>query len=134
MCYGYRIMRFNMRKFLLILPFLAAACATGPGLESRMAAYIGASPETLIGAFGVPDKQITVDGVQYFAYVRHRTQVIPGTPVFAGFGGYPYYGGFGGPVFATGIPPTVIDRSCETTFLLHDNKVVSFTLRGNDCN
>ncbi len=121
-----------MRRFLLILPFLAvAACATGPSLQTRMAGYIGASSETLVQGMGVPDKQITINGVQYLAYDRHRTSVSPGF-IDGGFmyGGFPPYG-FAGPGFVT--PPTVTDWSCETTFMLKDGKVFNFTLRGNDC-
>jgi hypothetical protein len=121
-----------MRRILPLLCLLAiSACAVGPSLQSRMSAYIGASSETLVQQLGVPDKQITVNGIQYLAYDRHRTVVSPGF-IDGGFGG-PFWGGpyWGGPVIST--PPTVTDFSCETTFYLKDNHVVNFTLRGNDC-
>lgn len=129
-----------MRKFLLLLPILAvSACAVGPSLQSRMAAYTGASAQTLVQQLGVPDKQITVNGIQYFAYDRHRIDVEPGLiggfgPYGAGFYGGPFWGpGFGYPVFDAAIPPTVNELSCETTFMLKGDKVFNFTLRGNDC-
>ncbi len=132
-----------MRRIFFLLPLLAVAgCATGPGLESRMAAYTGASGETLVQSLGVPDKQINLNGVQYMAYVRQRTEVDP-EPVFLGLGGFggpfggPYgaYGGgfYGGGLYGAGIPENVTVWRCETTFKLQDDKVVSFTLRGNDC-
>jgi hypothetical protein len=118
-----------MRKILCLAALLSvSACATGPGLQSRMAAYTGASAETLVKDLGVPDKQITLDGVQYFAYDQHHILVSPG---FYAFGSYsPFYDG---PFYNAGFPPTVTEAGCETTFALRDNKVVSFTLRGNDC-
>ncbi len=120
-----------MRKFICLVGLLSmSACATGPGLQSRMAAYIGASPETLVQKLGVPDKQITVNGVQYFAYDEHHTVVTPGIYTFGGFYGAPFYPG---PYFDGGIPPSVTQIGCETTFMLHDNKVTNFTLRGDDC-
>jgi len=110
-------------SLLLSLPFLAlAGCATGPSLQTRMAAYIGANEQTLVQQLGVPDKQITVDGVQYLAYDRQR-QEINGAP----------YGWFFPSVYETGLYPEITIYSCDTTFLLRDGRVFNFTLRGNDC-
>jgi hypothetical protein len=131
-----------MRCFAVsALVFLGlAGCATGPSLESRMAAYIGAPEAQLVQALGVPDKQITVDGVTYLAYVRRHEQVEP--DMYAGGWGGPWggpYGGWGGPYYGPyyggydGFPRDVLVWSCETTFLIHDGKVVNFVLRGNDC-
>ncbi len=108
-----------------------AGCATGPSLQSQMAAYIGASGETLVRNLGVPDKQISLNGVQYLAYLREQTTVIAPPPIFfGGYGGfYRPYGGF----YSAGLPATVTVWRCEITFMLHDDKVASFTLRGNAC-
>lgn len=126
-----------MRKYLCLIALLSiSACATGPGLQSRMASYTGATEDQLIQKLGVPDKQITVNGVQYLAYDEHHLDVTPGFNAFGGFYGGGYYGGpyFGGaPFLDAGFPPTIEDRGCETTFSLRDNKVVSFSFRGNDC-
>ena len=122
-----------MRSFVFICAFALAGCAVGPNLESRMSHYIGATSEQLVQGMGVPDKQITVNGAQYLAYDRHRTDVSPGF-VDGGFGGFDgFYGGgfYGGPLFIS--PPLVTDLSCETTFVLKDNHVQTFSLRGNDC-
>ena len=126
-----------MRKILFFVAVLTlAGCATGPSLQSRMAAYIGASGETLVQNLGVPDKQITLNGVQYLAYVREQTTVMTPPPLFLGGYGYGYggfyrpYGGF----YASGLPATVSVWRCDITFMLHADKVVSFTLRGNYCN
>ena len=62
-----------------------------------MAAFIGATPTELVQQLGVPDKEITVGGVQYIAYVRRDEQLSPGVG-FGGFYGGPFWGsGFGGP-------------------------------------
>jgi len=122
-----------MRKFLFLLPLLAASCATGPSVESRTASYIGDSKAQLVQTLGVPDKQITAGGADYLAYDRHHLEFTPGFGAFSGFG--PWYGSpyYGGPIFDAGIPPQLIEQDCETTFLLRNDKVTSFTLRGNDC-
>jgi hypothetical protein len=121
-----------MRRILPLLSLLAVAgCVVGPSLQARMSAYIGATSQTLVQNLGVPDKQITVNGIQYLAYDRHRTVVSPGFYDGGYFG--PYYGGpfFGGPFLVS--PPVATDFSCETTFMLKDDHVFNFTLRGNDC-
>jgi hypothetical protein len=128
-----------MRKFFWLLPLAAlGACATGPSLQSRMASFTGASEQTLVQDLGVPDKQVTVNGVLYLAYDHRDLDVSPGFvgPFYGeGFGG-PFYGGgfYGpGPFFDAGLPARVDEVSCETTFMLRGDKVVGFTLRGDDC-
>jgi hypothetical protein len=126
-----------MRSNLIFLfPVLAlTGCVTGPSLQSRMAAYIGDSTQSLVQNLGVPDKQITVNGVRYLAYVRHYQEIEPddlafggGFGPYGGFYGSPYGGFYGDP-----FPRQVNEYSCETTFLLKDDRVVSFSLRGNYC-
>ena len=128
-----------MKKLFVVVALLAlTGCVTGPSLQSRMAAFEGASSQTLVQQLGVPDKQITVDGVLYLAYVRHRTDITPGIETFGGggpfYGGAPFYGPCGGAGFyGAEIPPEINTYTCDTTFMLKDDKVVNFTLRGNDC-
>ncbi len=124
----------NRRIITLIALVALASCATGPSLQSRMAAYIGASAETLVQNMGVPDKQISLNGVQYMAYVHQQVTVMP-SPVLIPYGGYggPFFGPYGG-FYGAPFPPSVTVWRCEITFLLHADKVVSFTLRGNACN
>ncbi len=117
-----------MRRAFLLLPLLAG-CATGPSLQTRMIAYMGAPEDKLVQSLGVPDKQITVNGTDYLAYVRQQTQVVS-SPVL-GFGGPwgPYGGGFG----AVALPSTVQVWSCETTFAVKGGHVVNVSFKGNDC-
>ncbi len=123
------------RSAVLSLFFLAlAGCATGPSLQSRMAAYIGANEQTLVQQLGVPDRQITVNGVQYVAYNWRRQAAYTGA-YMGGYGPWvgPYYGGFFPSVYEAGLSPQIVIYSCEATFTLLNGKVLSFTLRGNDC-
>jgi hypothetical protein len=128
-----------MRKYLLLLPLAAlTACASGPTLQSRMAGYIGASEQSVVQQLGVPDKQVTVNGTQYLAYDHRDLDIEPGFigPVYGGgFYGGPFFGPgyFGGPFIDEGFPSRVSEVACETTFELRNGKVISFTLRGDDC-
>jgi hypothetical protein len=125
-----------MRRFVvLVLAFTLAGCATGPSLQSRMAAYIGSSESTLVQSLGVPDKQITVNGVTYLGYVRRQAQVEADGPGWVGLGPPgPYlwpYGG--GPYYGFGRPSTVTMWSCNITFMLKEGRVYTVALRGNYC-
>ncbi|NNM58180.1 hypothetical protein [Acidocella sp.] len=124
-------MRYGILAFVVL-----AGCATGPSLQTRMAAYIGADEQTLVNQFGVPDKQITVNGTTYLAYEQRRAVSVPGAYLGGVYGPYagPWFGGgFYPPVYDSMMPPRVLVYACETTFLLKGGKVVDFTLRGNDC-
>lgn len=124
----------RMRLFSLLVLVLSlglSSCASGPSLQSRLAAYIGAPEAELVQNLGVPDKQIEVKGVKYLAYqVRYQAQTAPVMPP-------PYWGpGYWGPGWAWSppFPQNVQVWACEATFVLVDNKVQTFYLRGNDCN
>lgn len=112
---------------LLVLGLGLSGCASGPSLQSRLAAYIGAPEAELVQNLGVPDKQIEVKGVKYLAYqVRYQAQA---TPVMMP---PPYWGP--GWAWSPPFPQNVQVSACEATFVLVDNKVQTFYLRGNDCN
>ncbi len=121
-----------MRKTTLASCLILAGCTVGPSLATRMTAFIGARPEVLVQNLGVPDKQISVGGVDYLAYEQHHTEIIPGFGPYDGFS--PFGAGlfYGGPDFG-GIPPQAVDLSCEITFMLKDDRVFNVVLRGNDC-
>jgi len=125
-------MRYAM---LLLIPFFAlAGCARGPSLQSQMTAYIGADTQGLVQSLGVPDKQISVNGIDYLAYrVRYSADVAAYEDAYYGF-----YGPYAGPSYpiwlnGPGLSPTVPAWWCEVTFLLKDGHVFNFVLRGNDC-
>jgi len=120
-----------MRRMSLIIPVLAlAGCAVAPPLPTQMSAYVGGTEAQLVQGLGVPDKQITVKDVSYLAYERRHEQIDPSAD-FAGPNWGPYY--YGGPLFASPFPQEVEVYACEVTFLVKDDHVLGFSLRGNDC-
>ncbi len=123
-----------MRRVVLLLLPLLAGCATGPSLQTRMIAYMGAPEAQLVQSLGVPDKQITVSGITYLAYIRQQSQVQP-SPII-GFGGGPWgpWGPYGGGFAAASFPSQIQVFSCETTFSIKDGHVANVTFKGNACN
>jgi hypothetical protein len=129
-------MRYSLAPFFIAGALALSGCATGPSLQSRMAGFTGSSAQTLVEHLGVPDKQITTNGTEYLAYnVRHSQELEPGFdgPVGPYFGRGYYGAGFGGGFYNEDFPRQINDYSCTATFALHDDRVVGFTLRGNDC-
>jgi hypothetical protein len=123
-----------MRRIVLAVPFLLTACAIGPSLQTRMAAYIGAPEAQLVQALGVPDKQISVDGVDYLAYVRQQAQLEPEMDLSFGAWGGPFWGPYYGGFTDLAVPRDIDVWSCEITFTVKDGKVWNVTFKGNDCN
>lgn len=119
--------------WVLALMLGLSSCATGPGLQSRLAVYIGAPESSLVKTLGVPDRQIEVKGVKYLAYqIRYQAQTNP-PPLMPP----PYFaGGYWGPGWAwyAPMPQTIQVWACEVTFVLVNDVVQTFYLRGNDCN
>ncbi len=122
--------------FSLVALAALAGCATGPSLQTRMAVYIGANTQTLVQNLGVPDRRMTVNGIEYLAYDQQSAVVSPWAYSGGYYGsyGWPYYGSrFYPNAYGPGIPSRVFFYGCETTFMVKNDKVLSFTLRGNDC-
>ena len=117
-----------MRRFILplLLPVLAG-CTNGLAeREAYLNQFIGWPENRLVRYLGVPSRTYENDGQRLLAYTESRIDLQPGMMPM-GFG--PWYGGW----YGGGFPPQVVNRVCETTFAIVDDKVASFTLRGNAC-
>lgn len=126
---------FAMRRFALLLPLLAAACATGPTLDQRLATFVGQGEGELVSNLGVPVRTYETDGRKFLQFESQRTVALLGSPYGygPGFGGgfYGRRGGyFGGGGFA---PTTYASVNCDVTFALRNDRVESFTYRGEGC-
>ena len=111
-----------------------AGCAYDPAVRTaRLQPFIGQSVAVLVANLGVPSRTYETAGVQFLAYTEHRADYLPATP------GYGYGGGYGGPYGPNvpygfgGFPAQVVEYSCETTFQIVQDRVLSFTFRGNAC-
>jgi hypothetical protein len=119
-----------MRRALpLSLVLLLAACATGPTLQQRLSTYIGRSEGELVAELGVPVRTYEADGRRFLQYEQRRTVAIS-QPGFYG----PAYGPWG---FRRGgywpAPPAYGVVGCDLTFALRNERVESFTYRGEGC-
>ena len=108
---------------------LVSACAPAFDRGAYLNRFVGAPESTVVQQFGVPTRTFQTGGHTYLAYDEHRSSYVPGTTsLFFGSG---FYGpGFG---YGFGFPSEVIPRVCETTFDIVQDRVVTWSLRGNAC-
>ncbi|MFC7689107.1 hypothetical protein ACFQY5_05120 [Paeniroseomonas aquatica] len=123
---GGTLMR-RLAAVLTLTGLLSAGCATGPGIEARLAPLVGGTEAALVEALGVPTRTHEAGGLRFLQYEERRQVLHQVDP-------YPYYGR---PYrrFAS-LPlagPVLLTRSCDITFTLRDARVEGFTLRGDDC-
>ena len=100
---------------------LLAACATGPDPQVAQRArveMVGMPKERLLACAGVPERQATADGKEYYTYVQ-RSGYAAGSGTSLGIGGFGGSSsgvgvglGLGFPLFADG------GGGCEATFVL----------------
>ena len=152
--------RRSLPALLLVAPLLSLAACESPTPAQRRAldAMVGRTPVDVVRSFGVPTRTYTADGHTFLAYVDNETGYIPGTPGpgwgwgFGGLGwgggygggwgggwGGGYGGGFGGGGFGGGyggyggFGSSYYSSTCQTTFEVVNDKVSSWTMRGDGC-
>jgi hypothetical protein len=116
-------------RLVLLLPLVVAACATEPPLDVRLQPLVGKTEAELVQTLGVPSATYAVGGDRFLQYEDQTSTIYPGDPFWGG-----RYRRFGGPIYS---PPLVVTRTCAITFALAgsrgDQRVASFTFRGNGC-
>ena len=131
---------------VLAAPLLAlAACQTPTPAQRRLLnSLIGRPPVEVVRTFGVPTRTYSTDGHNFLAYIEDESSYFPGSGFgyggfgyggyggFGGFGGFGGYDGFGFGGFG-GFPASYYSASCQTLFEVVDDKVASWSLRGNGC-
>jgi hypothetical protein len=113
------------RAVPLVLAGLAAGCVDQlAARQAYLSHFVGQPEAALVQQMGVPMRSYETGGVKYLAYDESRVDILPAFPTYNPL----FTGWFGG-----GFPPQVIEWKCETTFVVSDDTVKSFTLRGNAC-
>ncbi|PHK93351.1 hypothetical protein CR162_19000 [Pseudoroseomonas rhizosphaerae] len=116
-----------MRRILpaLLLPALLAGCAApGPTLEQRLSTFINRSEAELVARLGVPVRTYETGGRRFLQFEERQTVLVPGDPW-----GYGYYG-YRRPWHT---PSSYAVVQCDMTFAIRNDRVESFTARGQGC-
>ena len=70
-----------MRRLLPLL--LLAGCATGPGIEARLAPLVGGSEAALVEALGVPTRTHEAGGLRFLQYEERRAGPASARPLLS---------------------------------------------------
>jgi hypothetical protein len=128
--------------YLFVMVMLVSGCATTVKYEAKLNTWIGASEDSLIASWGVPDKIYDMrDGKKAIEY-RHKntvqtggyTYTTPQTTYHSGKIGDKSYSGTS-TTYVTEIQPVQKYKfSCKTSFIINNSgKVESWHHEGNDC-
>ena len=132
-----------MEKALLLLLCLAlSGCATTAKYEAKLNTWIGVSEDTLVAAWGVPDKKYNLsEGKKAIEFVYKNTvqtggytYMVPQTTYQSGTIGSRAYSGTSTTYVAETEPVRDYKLSCRTSFIIDKSgKVESWHHKGNDC-
>jgi hypothetical protein len=132
-----------LRK-LICLSLLVSVAACGPMpttqgyRQQSLESFRGAPEETLIQAWGVPDRSYELrNGNKILQYNRYQQEVVAyGGPYYStgyGWGGRHHYSAIGA-TYIFHEPDTIVTRSCETTFTLNrKRRVIDYNFNGALC-
>ena|SRR5713226_10404375 len=121
-----------MRKALALtaILFSLAGCATTANYEKILNSWVGFTELDLIRKWGPPQQSYEAGGRKFLVYSSSRNVYLPGTaPSYTTtvIGNTAYTNRVGG------TPSQNIGLSCQTTFEISSEKIVSWRWQGNDC-
>ena len=132
-----------MKKALLLWLCLGlAGCATTAKYEAKLNTWIGVSEDSLIAAWGVPDRVYQMsDGKKAIGYVRRDTvqaggytYTVPQTTYQTGKIGDQTYSGTSTTYVTETAPVQNYRLYCKTSFIIDKNgKIESWHHEGNNC-
>ncbi len=132
-----------MKKILVLLFCLGLyGCATTAKYEAKLNTWVGANEDSLITAWGVPDKEYHMsDGKKAIAYVHRNvvqtggyTYTVPQTTYQTGTIGNEAYSGTSTQYVTEITPPQRYKLFCKTSFIIDKlGKIQSWHHEGNNC-
>ena len=121
-----------MWKFVAICLSLTllGGCATTANYEKILNSWVGSSELDLIRQWGPPAQAYETSGRKFIVYQSSSNMYIPGTdPTYT----TTLVGNTAYTTSSGGTPSRNIDLSCQTTFEISGNEIVSWQWQGNDC-
>ena len=132
-----------MRKILVLLLCLGlSGCATIAKYEAKLNTWVGASEDSLIASWGVPDKIYNMrDGKKAIEYVHRNTvqtggytYTTPQTTYESGKIGDQSYSGTSTTYVRETEPIRKYRLSCKTSFIINNSGIIeSWHHQGNNC-
>ena len=128
--------------YLLLMIILMSGCATTAKYEAKLNTWVGASEDSLIASWGVPDMVYNMtDGKKAIAYVHKDTVQtggytyrVPETTIQSGRIGDKTYSGTSTQYVTETVPAEKYKLYCKTSFIIDSSgKVESWHYEGNNC-
>lgn len=121
-----------MKKVLAITAILSVlvGCATTANYEKILSSWVGSTELDLVRKWGPPHQAYEAGGRKFLVYSSSRNVYLPGTaPSYTTtvIGNTVYTNRVGGS------PGQNIGLSCQTTFEVSGERIVSWRWQGNDC-
>jgi hypothetical protein len=114
------------RSLPLAILATVALTSCGPNLgdirRAQLQSLVGLSEVDAIRALGVPNRTVVADDHKYLQWDQKSHTIYPGASIYAW--GPPWYGG---------VPPTIVDQTCQTMLDIQNGRVLSWVMRGNGC-
>ncbi len=123
-------MRFRARRAGLLALVLLCGCQTREDFEAKLNSWVGEPESALVASWGPPVRFFETGGDRYLTYSESRTAYYPGFP--------PSYSTttLGSTTYSEpvgGIPPSVVNLSCEITFTSREGRIYTWRWKGNNC-
>lgn len=118
------------RLSLLVVALLLSGCATEGKYKQVLDSWTGSDELDLIRSWGAPMQIYESSGHRFLVYSSDRNVFLPGiAPTYQTnvVGNTAYTNSYGG------TPAMNINKTCTTTFEVVDEKIYSWSYRGNDC-
>ena len=115
---------------LIAILFALAGCATTANYEKILQSWVGETELNLIRKWGPPRQSYEAGASKFLVYSSSRNVYLPGTaPSYTTtvIGNTAYTNPVGG------TPGQNIGLSCQTTFEISGERIVSWRWQGNDC-
>ena len=132
-----------MKKILFLLLCLGLfGCASTAKYEAKLNNWIGASENSLVASWGVPDKTYNLDNGKKAIEYAHKETVqtggyiytMPQTTYQSGMIGNKPYSGTSTTSVTETMPVQKYKLSCKTSFIINNSgKVESWHHEGNNC-
>lgn len=127
---GAHMKTLRMLAAVALATMMMVGCATTENYEKMLNSWVGAQELDLVRRWGAPTQSYEAAGRKFVTYSSSRNIFIPGTaPTYTTtlVGNTAYTNRVGGTSAQN------IGMSCQTTFEIYQERVVSWRHAGNDC-
>ena len=115
-----------MRYLFVVLLFLSG-CITKAEHEDTLNSWLGSTEQEIVSSWGPPNGFYESVDVRYLTWSNNSQSMV------GGYGSYSYTDLYGNVYTSPGVPPTIVNNSCDITMKVMNEVIVSWSYEGNNC-